>query len=233
MGRTLNTRLSQAVRGKITVRIRHLAAEHGIAVVTVPARGTSKCCPRCLAPLRHCKAPGRPSDPGWKWARCPGPECGWQGDRDQVAWMRIASRGLARQHKTAIDRAAATMAVRSAGHTLEPAAVITPRAPGRDRSKAGPARRRAARPAPRRRGAPSPVRPPAGLASVRRDTPQRPGRCQGQHAGTRARARPAPPSTAPTGHAERHSAQDSTSTPTPPRHDGKRSPNPQGSLRIT
>ncbi|MEU5727042.1 hypothetical protein ABZ783_35240, partial [Micromonospora sp. NPDC047738] len=42
MGATRNTRLSQQVRGKITDRMRHLAAEHGIAVVTVPARNTSK-----------------------------------------------------------------------------------------------------------------------------------------------------------------------------------------------
>ncbi|MFG3688284.1 hypothetical protein [Micromonospora sp. NPDC047740] len=42
MGRSLNTRLSQQVRGKISDRMRHLAAEHGIAVVTVPARNTSK-----------------------------------------------------------------------------------------------------------------------------------------------------------------------------------------------
>jgi len=80
MGRTLNTRLSQAVRGKIVERMRHLASEHGIAVVTVPARNTSKHCPRCLAPLRHCKAPDKTHAPGWKWAACPG--CGWQGDRD-------------------------------------------------------------------------------------------------------------------------------------------------------
>src|SRR5262249_16648426 len=34
MGRTLNTRLSQAVRGQIVGNMRHLAAETGIAVVT-------------------------------------------------------------------------------------------------------------------------------------------------------------------------------------------------------
>ncbi len=45
MGKTLNTRLSQAVRGKIVERLRHIAAEHGIAVVTVPPRGTSRNCP--------------------------------------------------------------------------------------------------------------------------------------------------------------------------------------------
>lgn len=68
MGRTLNTRLSQQVRGQISDRIRHLAAEIGIAMVTVPARNTSKQCPQCLTPLRHCKAPDKPAVAGWKWA---------------------------------------------------------------------------------------------------------------------------------------------------------------------
>jgi transposase len=99
------------VRGKITERIRHIAAEHGIAVVTVPARGTSKYCPRCLAVLRHRKAPDKPAQPGWKWASCPG--CGWQGDRDQGAWQRIAARGLTHQHKTITDRATWAMAIRA------------------------------------------------------------------------------------------------------------------------
>ena len=83
MGRTINVRLSQAVRGQIAERMRHLAAEAGIAVVTVPARDTSRLCPGCLTQLRHRKAPGTPAQPGWKWAICPG--CGWQGDRDQGA----------------------------------------------------------------------------------------------------------------------------------------------------
>jgi transposase len=42
MGRTLNTRLSQQVRGQNVERMRHLAAEAGIVVVTVPARNTSR-----------------------------------------------------------------------------------------------------------------------------------------------------------------------------------------------
>ncbi|MFG2983296.1 transposase [Streptomyces sp. NPDC048258] len=71
MGRTINTRLSQQVRGQIVDRMRHLAAEAGVAVVTVPARNTSRHCPRCLTPLRHRKAPDRPTTPGWKWAICP------------------------------------------------------------------------------------------------------------------------------------------------------------------
>ncbi len=66
MGRTQNTRISQTVRGQIADRMRHLAAEVGIAVVTVPPRNTSKHCPHCLTPLRHRKAPNRPTVPGWK-----------------------------------------------------------------------------------------------------------------------------------------------------------------------
>ena len=104
MGRTMNTRLSQQVRGKIVDHVRHLAAEHGIAVVTVPARNTSKHCPQCLTPLRHCKAPDQPTVAGWKWAICPHPSCGWQGDRDHGAWRRIAARGLTHQAKTVIEK---------------------------------------------------------------------------------------------------------------------------------
>ncbi|MFI1733317.1 zinc ribbon domain-containing protein [Streptomyces acidicola] len=166
MGRTLNTRLSQHVRGQIVERIRHLGAEAGIAVVTVPARGTSRNCPRCLVPLRHRKAPDRPTAPGWKWALCPNPGCGWQGDRDTGAWQRIAARGLNHQSKTVTDRADGTLAIRSTVDKLEASAVVTPTtaATRRDRSKTGPTRRRTTRPAPRRRRAPSPTRPlgPAG-----------------------------------------------------------------------
>ncbi|MFD9406256.1 zinc ribbon domain-containing protein [Streptomyces sp. NPDC059989] len=167
MGRTMNTRMSQQVRGRIVDRMRHLAAETGIAVVTVPARNTSKHCPRCLTPLRHRKAPDRPTTPGWKWAVCPA--CAWQGDRDQGAWQRIAARGLAHQAKTVTDRTTGIMAIRTVVDTLEAAAVITPTAPKtsrKDRSKTGPTRRRATRPAPRRRRAPSPTRP-QGLAGKR------------------------------------------------------------------
>ncbi|MCT9106063.1 transposase [Streptomyces mirabilis] len=167
MGRTHNTRMSQAVRGQIADRIRHLAAEVGIAVVTVPARHTSKHCPQCLAPLRHRKAPDRPTKPGWKWAICR--SCGWQGDRDMGAWKRIAARGLTHQTKTVIDRTSAAMIIRSVIDTLEAKAVITPAAlktSRKDRSKTGPTRGHTTRPAPRRRRAPSPTRP-SGLAGKR------------------------------------------------------------------
>ncbi|MEV7523074.1 zinc ribbon domain-containing protein [Streptomyces sp. NPDC091371] len=159
MGRTMNTRLSQAVRGQIAERLRHLAAETGIAVVTVPARGTSKQCPNCLTPLRHRKTPNQPTTPGWKWALCPG--CGRQGDRDQGAWKRIAARGLTHQAKTVADRTTAALVIRATIDQLKARAVITPTTPkaSRDRSKTGPTRRHTARPAPRRRRAPSPARP--------------------------------------------------------------------------
>ncbi|MEV0408507.1 transposase [Actinoallomurus sp. NPDC050550] len=168
MGRTLNTRLSQEVRGQIVGNMRHLAAETGIAVVTVPARNTSKHCPQCLAPLRHCKAPDRPTAPGWKWAICPNSDCGWQGDHG--AWRRIAARGLTHQTKTIVDRATGHMAIGGIIDTVEATAVLAPtaseqhQASGGDRSKIGPTPRRTPRPAPRRRRAPSTPAPqrPAG-----------------------------------------------------------------------
>lgn len=158
MGRTHNTRMSQQVRGQIVDRMRHLAAETGIAVVTVPAKNTSKHCPQCLVPLRHRKAPDRPTVPGWKWAICR--SCGYQGDRDMGAWKRIAARGLTHQPKTVVDRASGSMVIRTVMDRLEAKAVVASTTKtSRDRSKTGPTRRHAARPTPRRRRTPSPTRP--------------------------------------------------------------------------
>ncbi|MFE9657949.1 zinc ribbon domain-containing protein [Micromonospora sp. NPDC006431] len=161
MGHSLNTRLSQQVRGKISDRMRHLAAEHGIAVVTVPARNTSKHCPQCLTPLQHRKAPDQPTVAGWKWAICPDQSCRWQGDRDHGAWRRIAARGLTHQGKTVTDKTSGAMVIRTVVDELEAAAVVTPssHASRRDRSKTSPTRPHTSRPAPRRRRAPSPTRP--------------------------------------------------------------------------
>ncbi|MFF9338872.1 MULTISPECIES: zinc ribbon domain-containing protein [unclassified Streptomyces] len=168
MGRTTNTRLAQTVRGKIAEHMRHLAAETGIAVVTVPPRNTSKHCPHCLTPLRHRKAPDRPTTPGWKWGFCPQPDCGWQGDRDQGAWRRIAARGLTHQARTVTDRASGQMTIRTVVDRLEATAVITatPKTSRPDRSKTVPTRPRTNRSAPRRRGVPSPARP-SGRAGKR------------------------------------------------------------------
>ncbi|MFE9654866.1 zinc ribbon domain-containing protein [Micromonospora sp. NPDC006431] len=188
MGHSLNTRLSQQVRGKISDRMRHLAAEHGIAVVTVPARNTSKHCPQCLTPLRHRKAPDKRTVAGWKWAICPNTGCGWQGDRDHGAWRRIAARGLTHQAKTVTDKTTGAMVIRTVVDELEASAVVTPSTTGsrRDRSKTGPTRHRTSRPAPRRRGAPSPTRPqgqagkrPEGHAPTDRRLPRAAHRHQG------------------------------------------------------
>ncbi|MEU5726454.1 zinc ribbon domain-containing protein [Micromonospora sp. NPDC047738] len=189
MGHSLNTRLSQQVRGKISDRMRHLAAEHGIAVVTVPARNTSKHCPQCLTPLQHRKAPDRPTTPGWKWAICPNQSCRWQGDRDHGAWRRIAARGLTHQGKTVTEKTSGAMVIRSVVDGLEAAAVVTPstsKTSRRDRSKTGPTRRKPTRPAPRRRGATSPTRPhgqagkrPEGHAPTDRKLPRAAHRHQG------------------------------------------------------
>jgi IS605 OrfB family transposase len=181
MGRSTNTRLSQTVRGQIADRIRHLAAEAGIAVVTVPPRNTSRHCPRCLIPLRHRKAPDRPTAPGWKWALCPDRAgCGWQGDRDHGAWQRIAARGLTHQTRTVTDRATGQMVIRTVVDTLETQAVITPTTqtsnPSRaGRSKTGLTRRKTTCPAPRRRRAPSPTGP-SGPAGKRPEGHAPPGR---------------------------------------------------------
>ena len=102
LGRKLNARLSEAGRGKLLGALRHQGAKESIAVVSVPAKGTSALCPRCLGPLRHTRAPddGRA---GWKWASCA--SCGFTADRDHAAAERIVSRGLAGQGKTRVTKA--------------------------------------------------------------------------------------------------------------------------------
>ncbi|MFD5411634.1 zinc ribbon domain-containing protein [Streptomyces nojiriensis] len=188
MGRTVNTRMSQQIRGQIVDRMRHLGAEVGIAVVTVPARNTSRHCPRCLTPLRHRKAPDRPTTPGWKWAVCPG--CGWQGDRDHGAWQRIASRGFVHQTRTTTDRTTGIMAIRAIVDTLEARAVIakTPLKPvGEIDPKPDRPGGRQNAPRPGDAGHPPPPGSRAWRASVRRDTFTRTGPdCPVQPTGSRA-----------------------------------------------
>ncbi|WP_189326404.1 zinc ribbon domain-containing protein [Streptomyces flaveus] len=106
-----NARLSGQVRGSVVEAVRHLAAKAGIAVVTVPARGTSARCPGCLGPLGHHPAPDRLSERGWAWAHCPG--CHLSLDRDQAAARRIVSRGLLAQAHTATERATGARTIRT------------------------------------------------------------------------------------------------------------------------
>jgi predicted RNA-binding Zn-ribbon protein involved in translation (DUF1610 family) len=96
-----NARLSGQMRGTVVAAVRHLAAKAGIAIITVPARGTSKLCPRCGKPMRHVPAPDRTREHGWRWAVCPG--CGLSSDRDHAAAERIAARGLLAQAHVQTD----------------------------------------------------------------------------------------------------------------------------------
>ncbi|MGW3566816.1 zinc ribbon domain-containing protein [Streptomyces sp. NPDC000941] len=138
-GRTLNTRLSQTVRGAIVTHLRHQAAAHGIAVVIVPPRGTSKYCPRCLTAFHHHKAPNNPAA-GWAWASCPNDACGYNTGRDNAAWQRIGSRGLAHQHKTSLDRTSKTLVIRCVVEALDRTSMVQQQT--RDRAKSGPTNRR-------------------------------------------------------------------------------------------
>ncbi|WP_369247773.1 zinc ribbon domain-containing protein [Streptomyces sp. R41] len=165
-GRTLNTRLSSSVRGQIVTATVHAAARHGIAVVIVPARGTSKYCPRCLTAFRHHAAPDRP-ERGWKWATCPNPACRYSADRDVAAWQRIGARGLQHQPHTVLNRTDGSYTLRRTVEELDqpvrhsPHPVPPPSGPQVrpvDRTKAGPTRRC---PVPRkRRRVPAPPGPP-------------------------------------------------------------------------
>ncbi|GGP10060.1 hypothetical protein GCM10012278_48200 [Nonomuraea glycinis] len=109
-----NARLSGQVRGRVVDAIRHLAAKTRIAVVTVPARGTSRFCPRCgdgASELMHVLAPDRLTQRGWKWAYCSA--CGLSCDRDRAAAERIVSRGLLGQQTTFTDRTTGKRAIRA------------------------------------------------------------------------------------------------------------------------
>jgi hypothetical protein len=148
-----NVRLSGQVRGRVAADIRHLAAKAGIAVVTVPARGTSKHCPRCGSGgsvLHHAPAPDRPTEKGWKWATCV--RCGLSCDRDWAAAERIAARGLLGQEHTRTDRSTGVRAI----HTI-----VEGNVPGCAPRSSRPARRNApATPAATR--SPVPTGPPHG-----------------------------------------------------------------------
>ncbi|MCJ0867975.1 transposase [Streptomyces sp. AP-93] len=168
-GRTLNTRLSSSVRGQIVADVLHQAARHGIAVVIVPARGTSRFCPRCLTAFRHHAAPDS-TRPGWKWATCPNARCGYSADRDTAAWQRIGARGLQDQHLTVLDPASGTYVIRRTVQELDQPVQHTkpthpdspepgPQRSAVDRTKSGPTRDR---PVPRqRRRVPAPPGAPA------------------------------------------------------------------------
>ncbi|BAH55292.1 hypothetical protein ROP_70450 [Rhodococcus opacus B4] len=83
-GRVNNNRAAQSARRKAATALAHTAAGVGIAVVSVPARGSSAQCPGCDAPLSR---PG-----GYHTAWCSG--CRVGGNRDHVAGVNLAKRAL-------------------------------------------------------------------------------------------------------------------------------------------
>jgi Putative transposase DNA-binding domain len=182
--RTGNSRLSGQIRGTVIAAVRHLASKEGIATVTVPARGTSKLCPRCGEALHHAPAPDRTRERGWKWARCRC--CGLAGDRDHAAAERIVARGLLAQAQVRTEPKSGqhaititvegnvararrpkrrTRAARQADRALAtgPVASITlgTHRPARNRATATPASRSSRR-VPDRRAVPAPAAQPAG-----------------------------------------------------------------------
>jgi IS605 OrfB family transposase len=92
MGTTMNGKVSPVVRRQLLVAIQSLAAQEGIQVVLVAARGTSSGCPRCARALAHIPSSDRQKESGYAWALCR--SCGHTGDRDDCAAERIGMRGL-------------------------------------------------------------------------------------------------------------------------------------------
>ncbi|MFD6060670.1 zinc ribbon domain-containing protein [Rhodococcus wratislaviensis] len=83
-GRVNNNRAAQSARRQAVAALAHTAAEVGITVVSVPARGSSALCPGCDQPLAR---PG-----GYHSAWCPG--CRVGGNRDHLAGVNLAKRAL-------------------------------------------------------------------------------------------------------------------------------------------
>jgi hypothetical protein len=107
LGKKTNTRCSNAVRSELLFALRHLANKVGMAVVTVPARGTSAICPRCLHALHHCPSPDQRRQAGHPWAWCR--HCGFSADRDHSASERIVSRGLAGQARVRYNKSSGAL----------------------------------------------------------------------------------------------------------------------------
>ncbi|NDV06446.1 transposase [Rhodococcus sp. IEGM 248] len=103
--RVNNNRAAQSARRKATVALAHTAAGVGVAVVSVPARGSSAQCPGCDEPLVR---PG-----GYHTAWCSG--CRVGGNRDHVAGVNLAKRVLLGKCK-ATRRRGKLPAIRVAEH---------------------------------------------------------------------------------------------------------------------
>ncbi|MER5220853.1 zinc ribbon domain-containing protein [Streptomyces flaveus] len=210
-----NARLSGQVRGTLAEAMRHLAATAGIAVVTVPARGTSARCPRCLGPLGHHPAPDRLTERGWAWAHCPG--CQLSLDRDHAAARRIVSRGLLAQAHTSTERATGARTIR----TVVEGTVTAVRRPRKTTRRLRRARHRGAAP-PRPAG-------PKTTAGKRRPTPARPSPARRLKTSRRMPEVRTVPATTPTGVVQRPAGHDTQApAPFPGRVPGHGVPAPPG-----
>ena len=104
-GRVNNNRAAQSARRKAVTALAHTAAGVGIAVVSVPARGSSAQCPGCDEPLAR---PG-----GYHTAWCSG--CRVGGNRDHIAGVNLAKRALLGKDKVTRRRGQMS-AIRVAEH---------------------------------------------------------------------------------------------------------------------
>ncbi|UOT05802.1 zinc ribbon domain-containing protein [Rhodococcus opacus] len=104
-GRVNNNRAAQSARRQAVAALAHTAAEVGIAVVSVPARGSSAQCPSCDEPL------ARPGGYHTAWCAC----CRVGGNRDHIAGVNLAKRALLGRNK-ATRRRGQMPAIRVAEH---------------------------------------------------------------------------------------------------------------------
>ncbi|WP_327241194.1 zinc ribbon domain-containing protein [Streptomyces sp. NBC_01320] len=208
-----NARLSGQVRGTVAQAMRHLAAKAGIAVVTVPARGTSRLCPGCLATLTHHPAPDRLAERGWKWAHCT--RCGLSMDRDHAAARRIVSRGLLAQTHTTTDPTTHTRTIRTTvDGTVTPVRrpkKTTHRMRRQHQAQTAPPRPHGPKTTPGK-GHPTPSRPTGPGGRDTRHAAQ--GQAPGPKTSRRMPDARTVPATTPTGMVQRPAGHDTT-TPTP------------------
>ncbi|MFD6860517.1 zinc ribbon domain-containing protein [Rhodococcus sp. NPDC060090] len=104
-GRVNNNRAAQSPRRKAADALTHTAAREGVVVVSVPARGSSSLCPGCNEELARPK--------GYHDAWCQTCEVG--GNRDDVAGVNLAKRGLLGRGK-AVQTRGGSLEIRTTMH---------------------------------------------------------------------------------------------------------------------
>jgi hypothetical protein len=102
-----NNLVAQAIRSKAIEAITHAAAQAGLHVIEVPARGTSARCPGCDTNVL------RPR--GYHSARCP--QCGRvNGNRDTVGGVNVGKRALLGRDRAKRKKGTTRLAVRVTEH---------------------------------------------------------------------------------------------------------------------